>query len=826
MRVCMKFSVAILLVLFITGTEVRANDYSGYEIFSFELTAEESGYYFLNINYAAIPGAGNILASLRINGTEISEIVSLHRFFADQDRGFLTQSGNQMFPTQTEIQRFTDRIFSLSPSRPLQFWLEAGVNSFEIIMIEGAVVLGDEPQIIPAVPLVSYAEYSANHANTARYNGEMLVIQAQLADFKTSRALRPENDRTCPLVTPYHHTYIVLNTIGGWSWRVPGQRIEWNVNVPESGMYRISLRYTQREKRGFTSRALTINGEVPFREAAYLQFDFNNSFDSRFLGNPDTGEDFWFFLEAGDNLIGLEAVLGVFDTILEQTVETLLNLNSVYQDIIMITSARPDRFRDYMILASLPDLRERLRAESDSISDIMQQIEDAGAAFAESTSILDRLQRNINRLADRPDLVAELLVDFQSSIAALSNFVTMAQEQPLRIDVIGIGGSDDELFQARAGFFARLWHRILAFVGSFWNDFNTLVEENDDTERVTIEVWISTGFDIFNILGRTINEMFVASHPHINVDLRLVDGGIVFPASLTGQGPDVVLQVAAATPINFAHRGGAIDLSQFADFDEVASRFSPAALETFTFQNRVYALPDQMTFNVLFYRTDIFEELGLEAPDTMDDFLGIVPILQARHMDIFFTTAPQPILGTQGGVGATTRGLNPVHVSLLHQMGGSVYNDSGSRTEIASEIGIEAFRYWTNLYTRHNFIVETDPFTRFRMGTIPVLVADLGLFNMFNAAAPEIRGNWAIAPIPGWVRDDGEFRRDNVMTVSGNFIVGNTVERKGTAQEAWEFLRWFTSTEVQERFAQDAESVWGHNWRYQTANLEAFERLN
>ena len=794
---------------------------------SFTLYVDAPGYYHITLTYSTVPGRRDILSKVVVNGETISETVAFRRFFVDATDAWRTQQGNQQIPTQVEVHRYIEFTLAERTATPLDIWLEAGANELTLVLTEGEIIFSGEPVVTPAQGLMSYAAYTQLHAGAARAPGEMIIIQAQEALYRTSPSLLPVNDRTDPLVTPYHPSYVVLNTIGGNAWRVPGQLIEWEVDVPVSGMYRIALRYAQREKRGFSSRALLINGEIPFAEAADIRFDYAAGFRSRFLHDMDTGEEFWFYLSAGRNIIGLEATLGVFADIIEDAAYTMLALQRFYQDVIMITSPNPDRHRDYQILQSIPDFRERLRGYSAQVDDLITRVDAAGHTFAETVSILNRLNMNINRLANRPDRVAHYINELQGSITALGLFVTMEQEQPLLLDVIGVGGEAAEVFRPRANIFQRIWHHFRAFLGSFTNDFNFSMDVPYDADQVNIEVWVSTGFDVFNIMGRLINEMFVPNHPHISVDLRLVDSGIIFPASLTGQGPDVVLQAQAAMPINFAFRAGAIDLHQFPDFDEVAARFAPAALETLSFQGATYALPDTMTFNMMFYRTDVFEDIGVtEVPNNMQDFLSIVPPLQSRHMDIFFNTAPQPQPGSGGGmVGATTRNLNPVHISFLHQMGGQPFANEGEFTLLADDIGIAAFRYWTDLYTKHGFIVETDMFTRFRMGELPVAVAGLEIVNWLNAGAPEIRGRWDIAPIPGMYNEHGEFRRDNVISVSSNFIVGNIAQRRDTVDEAWEFLKWFTSESVQDRFAMDVESVFGHNWRHLTANLASFENL-
>ena len=841
-KLCTGFVIALFFLLGYTAVAYAAAPYDApYDTHnaqpqqyvrtqSFEVHAGQPGYYHITINYAAVPGHGDILVEVRVGDETVpgAEAIAFARTFVDESDAWRTQQGNQVFPSQIEIERFSDFTLAATTARPISAWLEAGYNNLTFVVLEGDLVFDGEPTATLAETLPTYAEYNRQHANIQRIPSDMIVIQAQEAEYKTSAALFPVNDRTCPLVTPYHHTFITLNTIGGNAWRVPGQRIQWAVYVPEAGMYRIAIRYVQREKRGFSSRALSINGEIPFQEAAELRFDFSTGFQSRFLACPETGEDFWFYLPAGENLIGLEATLGLFYEIIEIATQLLLDITRIYQEIVVITGPTPDRHRDYQILIQFPYFRERLTAQAEVIDYLLYRIDEAALGFAETNAILIRLHNHITRLAARPYRVNTYLSEFQNSITALGSFITGAYEQPLLIDVMGLAGEDAEGFRGRANVLRRLWHQLRVFLGSFTNDFSFDIDMPAGVDPTNIEVWVATGFDVYSILIRLINERFVESHPHINVDLRLVDAGIIFPASVAGTGPDVVLQAQAAMPINFAFRAGAVDLTQFAGFDEVASRFAPAALETMSFRDAVYGLPDQMSFPVMFYRTDILADIGIyQPPSSMDELLGIVPILQARHMDIFFTTVPQPQPGTGGGmVGAVTRQLNAVHVGMLHQMGGRAFEEDGAYTMVADPIGIEAFRFWTDLYTKHNFVYLADAMTRFRMGDMPIVVTDLSMLNWINLAAPEIRGLWNIAPVPGMHNaSTGELRHDTVISVSSNFIVGNMATRNDTLQESWEFLQWFTSEEVQHRFAIDVEAVWGHNWRHTTANLAAFERL-
>jgi len=52
-----------------------------------------------------------------------------------------------------------------------------------------------------------------------------------------------------------------------------------------------------------------------------------------------------------------------------------------------------------------------------------------------------------------------------------------------------------------------------------------------------------------------------------------------------------------------------------------------------------------------------------------------------------------------------------------------------------------------------------------------------------------------------------------------------TKENEKVKNNAWEFVRWWVSSEAQVRFGREMESVLGASARYQTANQEALRQL-
>ena len=108
--------------------------------------------------------------------------------------------------------------------------------------------------------------------------------------------------------------------------------------------------------------------------------------------------------------------------------------------------------------------------------------------------------------------------------------------------------------------------------------------------------------------------------------------------------------VPSAQPINFAFRDGVVYLAELTDFPEVKERFMSSAMVPFTFRVNVYALPDQQSCLMLFYRSDVLSQLGIDIPDTWDDVFAVIPVLQKRNME-FGLPYSVPLKAASGAIG-------------------------------------------------------------------------------------------------------------------------------------------------------------------------------
>ena len=134
-----------------------------------------------------------------------------------------------------------------------------------------------------------------------------------------------------------------------------------------------------------------------------------------------------------------------------------------------------------------------------------------------------------------------------------------------------------------------------------------------------------------------------------------------------------------------------------------------------------------------------------------------------------------------------------------------------------STVGVKVFTYFTDMFTNYGFPLTYDALTRFRMGEMPIVIADYTFFNSLQVGAPEISDLWKMAAVPGTEREDGTV--DNSTVIAGNACM--MLKAAKDPEKAWEFMKWWTSAETQTAYGRNMEMILGTSGRVATANLEA-----
>ncbi len=800
-------------------------------LIEYTFDVDKTGYYYIEVGY--FPSADtdkNIKRRVLINNKipfEEAAEQTFERMFVDQNKNFLMASdANQADPTQVQEPAWTSKKLDVSDRTvdgPLMFFLKEGKNKVALSAIESTMGIS-YVKLIGAEGMLTYEEYLEAHKDAAVIKAAditdgMITVQGEDTLYKSSAMLVPQNDRTSAVTVPYHASNIILNTIGGTSWADAGSAVTWEVEVPKSGLYKIATRFLQAENRDFYSiREVKINGEIPFAEAAAIKFNSGTKFQVESVG--DGKDAYYFYLEEGKNTITMTVSLGDLSYAVTQAGICVKNFNALYRKLTSVMGSSPDAYRDYKITESIPEMVTVLETEYYRLNKIMESL---GESIENSTKTreLSKMVLQLEDLIKKPDTINTELSTFNDNITAVSEWMLSLDSQPLQIDYIMVCGEDSKLPKAEGNIFQNFMHGVNAFIGSFTNTYRADVG-SDNKDAKVLEVWIATSTrDQYDITQKLVINSFADAD--YKVDIKMVGADTVMPATLTGNGPDVAIQLNYTMPTNFAYRNAAYDLTQFSDFDEVASRFTDGAMEYFEYEGGVFGLPDQMSFPVLFYRADILESMGKEVPNTWDELEAILPYLQAENMAAYFVTTAYTTLG--GASSTTTKPVNSVFTSMLYQNGEELYTEDHTASNLGKLDSMLVFKKWTEYYTKQAFDLSISVVTRFRTGEVPLMIEDYTYINSISAAAPEIDGLWSIAPIPGTMQEDGTIDRSVASNVGAAMILKDAVLANDTEQEAWDFLKWWTSTETQLNYAKEQKTILGNAANFPVGNAEAILTL-
>jgi ABC-type glycerol-3-phosphate transport system substrate-binding protein len=617
-------------------------------------------------------------------------------------------------------------------------------------------------------------------------------------------------DRSSGATEPPSVATIRLNMIGGQSWRVSGQWIEWEFEVPESGMYRFTIKGRQNYNRGYVSnRSVLIDGQIPCTELAAVPFTYNNKWTLVTLAD-DQG-DMLFPLSAGKHTFRLQATLGGMGDMLNVMEESIFRLNGVYRKILVLTGTEPDIYRDYRVDVVYPEVMTSMELESKILYKLVDDLTSySGERSAQAAATLT-LARQLELFVRRPDKIPRTMVNFKNNISSLGDSLLSLTQSQLDVDYILISAADAKLQPINENFFVAASHEIRSFFASFFVDYSNLGDVYRGGADI-VDVWMIAGRDQSSILKAMIDDTFTPQ-TGIRVNVKLVAPDAVMPAVVAGTGPDMALTMPQIDPVNYAIRKAVLDVSKLPGYEEVIKELNPNVIIPFAFNGGVYGLPETQYFHVMFYRKDILEELDIGLPDTWDDVITILPIIQKNNMNVGV-----PSVATNEQINIDFSNF----LAHLFQRDGRLYNEDGSRTLLDSETAIEAFDVYTKFFTHYKTPVVFNFVNRFRTGEMPLAFADYTNFNTLEVFAPELRGLWGFARMPGLKKSDGTINR-SVSTGTLASMIFSATKRPDLA---WEFMKWWISADTQLRFGRELESIMGAAARYPTANYEAFRRLS
>ncbi|WP_435600478.1 extracellular solute-binding protein [Streptomyces sp. C10-9-1] len=205
--------------------------------------------------------------------------------------------------------------------------------------------------------------------------------------------------------------------------------------------------------------------------------------------------------------------------------------------------------------------------------------------------------------------------------------------------------------------------------------------------------------------------------------------------------PDVI-EYGNTDTAGYVEDGGLADVTaEFGAWDEAADT-DPTARQSVTVGGRVHGVPLFVGARALYYRTDVFADLGIEPPGTQDELLSAAKRIRAARPELY---------GIAVG-GANTYGALPF---IWAHGGGIAELRDGAWTSVidspASRRGIAAY---TSLFGEDNCPAATcaamggnATITAFAAGKAAMVIG--GDFSRRAVEAGAAGGRYAVVPLPG-----------------------------------------------------------------------------
>ncbi|MEU9222831.1 extracellular solute-binding protein [Streptomyces massasporeus] len=205
--------------------------------------------------------------------------------------------------------------------------------------------------------------------------------------------------------------------------------------------------------------------------------------------------------------------------------------------------------------------------------------------------------------------------------------------------------------------------------------------------------------------------------------------------------PDV-MEYGNTDTAGYVKDGGLLDVTkEFGAWGE-AKDTDPTAKQSVTVDGKLYGAPFYVGVRALYYRTDVFEELGLSVPRTMDELASTARAIRAARPELY---------GLVVG-GAYTYGAMP----FVWANGGELANGkSGSYASgIDSPQARKGIKAYTSLFGDDNCPATkcagmggNDTISAFAAGKAGMAIG--GDFSHTAVEAGKVKGKYAVVPLPG-----------------------------------------------------------------------------
>jgi ABC-type glycerol-3-phosphate transport system substrate-binding protein/uncharacterized protein YoxC len=769
----------------------------------YQLNVPADGRYEIQVSYRPLTEKGlrrpiswNVLLDGAHPFREASSI-SLYRQWKDALPVKKDDQGDDIRPKSVDISTWSWKPLidsSGAYDQPLQWYLTKGTHTLRIQSFDPVAL--ESIKLAPPTKQKSYKEVVAAYPQAKPVQANVVTLQAEEVTSKNDSSIQMVSDtdqRTVPLAKGK----ITFNSIGGKKWWDQNQEATWTLDVAESGKYKLAARTLQNTiSQKASYRRIAIDGKVPFQELLTYRFPYATGWEGTVI-QDEQGKPYEFYLEKGKHTLTLTVTHAPFTPAILNIENITDVLRGIDQDLKSLTGGQNDKNRTWKIAQDMPDLPKRLADVGDRLRKLSEQIQQVNGRKDNVSESINTSVRDIEDMLSKVDDIPYYKDTITSMQEKVGKFTETLLQQPLQLDEIYLAPVEQRFPEMEASLLSKMKGMLVNFFYSFQTK-----DRISDLDPNVLNVWVLRGRDYVNQLQELTDEMFTPE-TGIKVKVNLLPNSqLLVMSNAAGIQPDIALGLTQDLPVDYAIRNSVYDLSKFPDFQDLYKQYSPGSWLPFYYNKGYFAIPETQAFQVLYYRKDILSRLGLSIPNTWDEVYEMLPTLQQNYMNFYMP--PKEFM------------------TFFYQNNANFFDKDGVKTALDTPEGFKAFKQWTDLFNIYAMEREVPSFYQhFRKGDMPIGFADYNMYVQLSAAAPELNGSWGIAQIPGTPQKDGTITR----WAGGGQSSGVIFEKSKRKEQAWQFMKWWASADVQERYGSDLEAFNGISFRWNTANIQAFTKL-
>ncbi len=166
---------------------------------------------------------------------------------------------------------------------------------------------------------------------------------------------------------------------------------------------------------------------------------------------------------------------------------------------------------------------------------------------------------------------------------------------------------------------------------------------------------------------------------------------IVSAALLTDKVPDV-FEYANGPTLDMIKAGQVVDLTDM--IGDAAAQYSKPVLDAVSWDGKIYAVPQMVDMQMLYYRKSILDKAGVAPPTTLDQLITATTAVATKDRGGFFA-------GNDGGVGTLTQ-------VLIWAAGQEQINSAKDGIGFDNQAGYDAFAGFANLRNADGFVASAS----------------------------------------------------------------------------------------------------------------------